>query len=75
MIFTEKTVTCAVPKETMPPNFAEKTFVDSHKTVKFAKVFSLENFSLYSSKSMLSLVKGFWNVTYLPFLFLQLSKK
>ena len=30
----------AVPKDTMPPNFAEKTFANSHKTVKFTKVFS-----------------------------------
>ena len=27
------------------PNFTEKTFVYSHKTVKFAKVFSLKKFS------------------------------
>ena len=31
------------------PNFAEKTFVCSHKTAKFAKVFSLESFPLYGS--------------------------
>ena len=31
----------------MPPNFTEKTFANSHKTVKFAKVFSLESFPLY----------------------------
>ena len=29
-------------------NFAKKTFVYSHKTVKIMKVFSLESFSLYS---------------------------
>ena len=29
------------------PNFVEKTFAYSHKTVKFAKVFSLESFPLY----------------------------
>ena len=29
------------------PNFAEKTFAYSHKTAKFAKVFSLESFLLY----------------------------
>ena len=34
-------------KDTMPTNFAEKTFANSHKTVKFTKVFSLESFSLY----------------------------
>ena len=27
--------------------FAEKTFADRHKTVKFAKLFSLESFPLY----------------------------
>ena len=32
----------AAPKKTMPENFAEKTFVNSHKTAKFAKVFSLK---------------------------------
>ena len=45
MIFVEKTrglLTCAMPKGTMPPNFVEKTFANSHKTAKFAKVFSLK---------------------------------
>ena len=37
----------AKPKDTAPPNFAEKTFANSHITVKFAKVFSLESFLLY----------------------------
>ena len=32
-------VTCPVPtKNATPPNFAEKTFANSHKTLKFAKV-------------------------------------
>ena len=31
----------------MPPNFAEKTFVDGSPTLKSAKVFSLESFPLY----------------------------
>ena len=35
----------SLPK--MPPNFAEKTFVNSYKTSKFVKVFSLESFPLY----------------------------
>ena len=26
----------------MPPNFAEKSFMNSHQTLKFAKVFSLK---------------------------------
>ena len=34
-------------KDATPPNFMEKTFVKAmHKTVKFAKVFSLETFPL-----------------------------
>ena len=37
----------AAPKDTMPQNFAEKTFTNSHTTTKFAKVFSLESFPLY----------------------------
>ena len=44
--FTEKTfVDCPLlPCQRMPrPNFAEKTFMYSHKTAKFAKVFSLES--------------------------------
>ena len=34
----------ATPKDATPPNFAEKTFTNSHKTAKFAEVFSLESF-------------------------------
>ena len=34
---------CAAPKDTTPPNFAEKTFVISHKTLKFANIFSVES--------------------------------
>ena len=41
-------LTFAVPKDATPPNFTEKTFANSHKTEKFAKVFSLEIFPLYS---------------------------
>ena len=37
----------AVPKDAMPPNFAEKTFANSYKTAKFTKVFSFESFPLY----------------------------
>ena len=36
----------AVPKDTSPPNFTEKTFTNSHKTAKLAKVFSLKTFLL-----------------------------
>ena len=37
----------AAPMDAMPPNFAEKTFVNSHKTAKLMKVFSLESCPLY----------------------------
>ena len=37
------------PKYAMSPNFAERKFTNGHKTSKFAKVFSLERFPLYSS--------------------------
>ena len=49
-IFTEKTfMDCLLvpPKDATPLNFTEKTFAISHKTSKFVKVFSLENFPLY----------------------------
>ena len=36
--------------DAMSPNFVEKKFANSYKTSKFAKVFSLESFSLYSMK-------------------------
>ena len=36
-----------MPKDATPPNFAAKTFTNSHKTVKFVKVFSLECFPLH----------------------------
>ena len=41
-------VTFAAPKDATPPNIMEKTFINSHQTVKFAKVFFLESFLLYS---------------------------
>ena len=34
-------------KEFHAPNFREKTFANSHKTAKFAKVFSFKSFLLY----------------------------
>ena len=37
----------ATPKDATAPNFAEKTFTNSHKTAKFTKVFYLESFPLY----------------------------
>ena len=35
--------------DTKPPNLMEKTIANSHKTLKFTKVFSLESFPLYNS--------------------------
>ena len=51
-IFVEKTfVDCllVLPKHATSPNFAETTFTNSHKLLKFVKVFSLKSFPLYSS--------------------------
>ena len=42
-------LTSAAPKDATPPNFAEKTFANRHKTAKFAKVFSLKSFPLYGT--------------------------
>ena len=50
-IFTEKTFAdCSLllRQKSHTPNFAEKTFTNSHKTAKFANVFSLKSFPLYS---------------------------
>ena len=50
-IFVEKThrlLTFAALKDTTLPNFKEKSFANSHKTAKFAKIFSLESFPLYN---------------------------
>ena len=62
MIFLEKTFTDPIAhfcyaKECYAPNFAEKTVANSHKNVKFAKVFSLECFPLYSTASDGKLVR------------------
>ena len=53
-IFAEKTFAdCSLVlplvllEDATPSNFAKKTFANSHKTSKFAKVFSLESFPLY----------------------------
>ena len=40
----------AVPKDATPQHFAEKTFMNSHKTTKFTKVFSLKSFPLYGMR-------------------------
>ena len=42
----------AVPTDATPPNFVEKSIANSHKTVKFVKVFSLESFTLYDILSI-----------------------
>jgi len=44
----------------MPPNFAEKTFTNSHKTAKFAKVFSLKVscYVFYSWRPLLAFVSS-----------------
>ena len=44
-------------KDAMSPNFVEKKFANSYKTLKFAKVFSLESFSLYIQYEILCLTK------------------
>ena len=53
-----------------PPNFAEKTFTNSHKTAKFAKVFSLESFllSVYSTVLVTSycMLMEWWDRRKLP---------
>ena len=65
-IFAEKTFAdCSLllrQKATLP-NFAEKTFKNSHKTVKFMKVFSLERFPLYFfSAEIRSLMVALWEL-------------
>ena len=49
--FAEKTFAGLLAGATLP-NFAEKIFVKSHKTSKFAKVFSLESFPLYGMQML-----------------------
>ena len=44
----------AAPKHSMAPNFPDKTFMNSHKTTKFMKVFSLKSFPLYASYQRIS---------------------
>ena len=46
----------AAPKDATPPNFAEKTFADSHKSAKFTKVFSLKSFPLYGIPQLVTVV-------------------
>jgi len=44
----------------MPPNFVEKTFVNSHKTAEFTKIFSLESFPLYNIQTS---VISYWKTS------------
>ena len=51
-IFAEKTFahsSLVPPKDTMAPSFVKKTFTNSHKTLKFVKIFPLESFPLHSN--------------------------
>ena len=45
------------PTDATPPNFAIKTFANGHKTLKFAKVFSLKGFLLYDTVYLLVLLQ------------------
>ena len=52
MIYSEKSfAACSVmlPRDVSPPNFAVKTFADSRKISKFAKVPSFQSFPLYTT--------------------------
>ena len=59
-LFAVKTFTdysLVLPKDATLPNFAEKTFTNSHKTSKFVKVFffSYRSFLLYNIRQRQSL--------------------
>lgn len=47
------------PKDAMPLNFARKTFMKSHKTLKFTKVLFLKSFPLYGMCNWISLPSVF----------------
>jgi len=52
--FAEKTFadcSLVLPMNATLPNFAKKLFTNSHKTLKFAKVFSLKSFPLYGIRT------------------------
>ena len=42
--FTDVNYSLVPPKDVTPPNFMKKTFMNSHKTSKFAKALPLERF-------------------------------
>ena len=54
-------VNCSLmpPKDAMPLNFARKTFMNSHKILKFAKVFFLKSFPLYGMSNWIPLPSVF----------------
>ena len=52
-------LTRAAPKDATSPNFIEKTFANSHKTLKFAQVFSLESFPLYLTDYLYMYIPSF----------------
>ena len=67
MIFTEKNfVDCSLllHQNATLSNFAEKTFVNSHKTAKIAKLFSLESFLLYGTSWIGGGAKVVWQWGY-----------
>ena len=51
------------PKDATLPNFLEKNFVNSHKTAKFVKIFSLESFLLYTVCFLFSLDWAYYQWT------------
>ena len=50
----------SVPKDAMLPNLAEKTFMNTQKTAKFAKVLSLKSFPLYACLHIEQFTKRLW---------------
>ena len=58
-------LTLAMPKDATSPNFTEKTFANSHKTSKFAKVFSLEKFPAWGGGAQTCIKLGYHD--HLPF--------
>ena len=50
-------------KDATLPNFLEKKFVNSHKTAKFVKIFSLESFLLYTVCFLFSLDWAYYQWT------------
>ena len=53
---------CAAPKDATPPNFAEKTFANSHKTTKFARL-SPSKVSRYTVAAIFTNITAMCDVT------------